>query len=77
MSNKNEYHGIQNKGGCYTTLEKSWKYSCPHRNINYSGFSSGINCLCTGMPTERSAGDRALISGKQWPISNSKLGWKN
>ena len=68
MSNKSQYedHGL---GSCYKTLTDSWKYSCPHKNINFSGFSGGVNCLC-------SSGDQAQIEGKKWPIANPILGWK-
>lgn len=78
MSNKSQYEdrGLQHRGSCYTTLNNTWKYSCPHKNVNFVGFSGGVNCLCVGMPTERSSGDKAQISGKAWPKANPGLGWK-
>ena len=78
MSTKNQYEdrGLMHKGSCYTTLNKSWKYSCPHKNTDYSGFSNGVNCLCVGTHTERSSWDTSVVLKKKWPMSNDKLGWK-
>ena len=77
MPNKNQYeqYGIH-RGSCYKTVGNSWKYNCPHKNINYSSINNGINCLCSGMPMDRSSGDKAQLSGKKWPIANPSLGWK-
>lgn len=78
MSSKNqsEDHGIRNKGSCYTTLKNAWEYSCPKTNINFSGFSGGVNCLCLGTHKERSSGDVAVITGQKWPVANPSLGWR-
>jgi len=78
MSTKSQYedHGLVHKGSCYTTLKKAWQYSCPSKDMNYSNFSNGVNCLCSGTEDERSSWDRAVTSGKKWPVSDKKLGWK-
>lgn len=80
MSSKNQYedHGLQHKKSCYKTLDRSWQYACPHKNINYSAFSNGTNCLCAGMPIERSSMDKSMICGKKgaWPVGNPSLGWR-
>lgn len=78
MSTNSQYEesGIARKRSCYTTLSKTWVYSCPHKNINFSGFSGGVNCLCAGMPIQRSTGDQASLTGKQWPQADPDLGWK-
>lgn len=73
---KHEDNGIKHKRSSYSTLNNSWEYSCPRTNINYSGFNGGINCLCNGMPMDRSSGDRAMISGQLWPIDSPQLGWR-
>jgi len=81
MPNNSQYedHSLQHKQSCYKPLSRAWKYSCPHKNINYSAFSNGTNCLCSGMPMARSTMDRSVISGKQgmWPVGNPSLGWRN
>lgn len=76
MSNKcsHEDSGLVYKKSCYTPLDKTWKYSCPHRNNTYRGFSNGINCLCNVQ--EKTSFDKMVDSGKQWPTGNPNLGWK-
>jgi hypothetical protein len=71
-----EHNGLRNKRSLYTTLNKSSEYSCPHVNLNFSGFNKGVNCLCTGMPMERSSGDYAQLNNKTWPTNNNRFGWK-
>ena len=73
-----EDHGLRHKQSCYKPLNSTWTYTCPHKNINYSGFNNGVNCLCKGMPMERSSMDKLMIHGKQnmLPVGNQRLGWK-
>ena len=78
MPNKNkvENYGMNHINGSYTRLSNVWKYDCPHKNMDYSGFSYGTNCLCSKNIMERSSYDKAQIAGKTWPVGNSSLGWK-
>ena len=76
MSSK-EYDGTnQTKLGCFRTLSNMYTYSCPHMDNTYKGISKGINCLCKYDVDSRTIGDLAVITGKKWPVSNDRLGWK-
>ena len=82
MSNKNQYEdkSLRQKM-CYNyrTLDKTWVYSCPKTNLNYSAFGAGVNCLCPAVPEKRSIMDQYLIAGRPsnyFPTSDDRLGWK-
>lgn len=74
-TNHHEDHRSQHNPCGYRRLENVWKYSCPPKNPSYSDFSNGNNCLCVDT-NDRSSFDKAVISGKKWPVSNDTLGWK-
>lgn len=62
--------------GCnFAKLDNAWVYSCPQKNINYSAFNSGVNCLCAGTQNARSTFDQYVMEGKQWPVSTDSFGW--
>jgi len=71
---KQEDYGIHyRKKGCYSLLQNTYTYSCPPKNNTYRGINNGVNCLCA--KPQRSSMDRAMMSGKKWPVSNARLGW--
>jgi hypothetical protein len=74
-NSQHEDHGLRHKQSGYTTLGKTWVYSCPKTNVNYSSFGAGVNCLCA-KDFKRSTMDQYLISGTKPPVSNQRLGWK-
>ena len=77
MSNKcqSEDTGTRYKGSCYTPLAKTWEYSCPATDANYSSFGAGISCLCP-KNNPRTVMDQYYMKGGSFPVSNQRLGWK-
>lgn len=85
MSNKSDGGTISKSCSGYKTLDNSWTYLCPKVDINYSSFNNGVNCLCPGDLSERSAFDQAIITGNIQKLignsqanlnGNTKMGWK-